>query len=367
MARVIVILTLLFLITGAIFGLTRKPAGQQAGIDAEARATLPLATGADPADGTKPGAPAASAQDLVTGLVAGAAPAFSSVGVDHRGRASFTGTASPGDRVFVVHDTKVLGKAQAGKDGSWTIEFRVPQVRESYDLKVESRRGGETVEGPQRALVSPPETSGGLPRITLEGLEKPAAEPAAETAAAEAPSQEAAAEPEVGIIIEKVESDGNGMASLRGKADPGATIKVQIEGKEAASTQVAADGAWALTVSNATDQAVKSARVVLQNAQGRELDFSEFPLNLPAVVKAPSQPVPTASDKPASPATVASASSKAPRAGGYYVKVRKGDSLWKLARKHYGDGKKWTRILKANRKRLADPDLIRPGRRLYLP
>jgi nucleoid-associated protein YgaU len=106
---------------------------------------------------------------------------------------------------------------------------------------------------------------------------------------------------------------------------------------------------------------------VLQNAAGRELDFSEFPLNLPPMAKAPSQPLPAASDKSASAAVVASASSKALRSGGYYVKVRKGDSLWKIARKHYGDGKKWTRILKANRKRLVDPDLIRPGRRLYLP
>lgn len=367
MARVIVILTLLFLITGAIFGLTRKPSGQPAGIDAEARATLPLAPGTDAAGPGTPGAPAASAQDLVTGLVAGAAPAFSSVGVDHKGRASFTGTASPGDRVFVVHDTKVLGKAQAGKDGSWTIEFRVPQVLEAYDLKVEARRGKETVEGPQRALVSPPETSGGLPHITLEGLEKAATEPVATAPAADAATPETAAEPEVGIIVEKVEADGKGMASLKGRADPGATIRVQLEGKEAGSAQVEPNGAWALTVSNATQQAVKSARVVLLNPQGRELDFSEFPLNLPPVAKVSPKPVPETTDVPKVPDTVASTSAPAPSAKGYFVKVRKGDSLWKLAKRHYGDGKKWTRILKANRKRLADPDLIRPGRRLYLP
>ena len=165
MARVIVILALLFLITGAIFGLTRNTSGPRSAIDADARTTLPLASGETQGAATNSpsgsGAPVASAQDLVTGLVSGASPAFSSVGVDHKGRASFTGTASPGDKVAVVHDQKVLGKTSAARDGSWTIEFRVPEVREAYELRVEShRQNGVTVEGPQRAVVSPPETSG---------------------------------------------------------------------------------------------------------------------------------------------------------------------------------------------------------------
>lgn len=374
MARVIVILALLFLITGAIFGLTRNTAGPRSAIDADARTTLSLAPGETKASGTS-GAPVASAQDLVTGLVSGASPAFSSVGVDHKGRASFTGTASPGDRIAIVHDQKVLGKAAAARDGSWTIEFRVPEVREAYELRVESRRqDGNVVEGPQRALVSPPETSGGLPRITLAGLELPKASSAeAEDDAVPAGGDVAKKpEPDVGIIIEKVEADGQGAASLTGRGDAGGTIKVQLEGEEAGSIKVGKDGAWSLKVSNRTDRLIKSVRVVLLSASGQELDFSEFPLSLPASQKS----LPTGSAVASGAAVSVAAVAGAPRAAGvkrgkselgYYVKVRRGDSLWKLAKRHYGDGRKWTRILKANRKRLGDPDLIRPGRRLYLP
>jgi nucleoid-associated protein YgaU len=378
MARVIVILALLFLITGAIFGLTRNTAGPRSVIDADARTTLPLSSGETQgvasSGSTASGAPVASAQDLVTGLVSGASPAFSSVGVDHKGRASFTGTASPGDKVAVVHDQKVLGKTSAERDGSWTIEFRVPEVREAYELRVEShRQNGVTVEGPQRAVVSPPETSGGLPRITLAGLELPKApaQPAEAPAASASADGAAAAEPEVGIVIEKVEADGKGAASLRGRSDPGATIKVQLEGVDVGSIKVGADGAWSLQISNASEQMVKTARIVLLSAAGKELDFSEIPLSLVPVAKASSNGSVTAAAAASSTAAAPAAPpvAKGPGKGGrgYYVKVRRGDSLWKLAKRHYGDGRKWTRILKANRKRVGDPDLIRPGRRLYLP
>ena len=378
MARVIVILALLFLITGAIFGLTRNTAGPRSAIDADARTTLSLAPGDTKDDATSSpsasGTPVASAQDLVTGLVSGASPAFSSVGVDHKGRASFTGTASPGDKIAIIHDQKVLGKAAAARDGSWTIEFRVPEVREAYELRVEShRQNGVTVEGPQRAVVSPPETSGGLPRITLAGLELPKApEQPSEAATASASGDNTeAAEPEVGIVIEKVEADGKGAASLKGRSDPGATIKVQLEGVDAGSIKVGADGAWSLQVSNASERLVKTARIVLLSAAGKELDFSEIPLSLVPAAKASSNGSVTAAASASSTAAVPAAPRVATGRGksglGYYVKVRRGDSLWKLAKRHYGDGRKWTRILKANRKRVGDPNLIRPGRRLYLP
>lgn len=369
MARVIVILALLFLITGSIFGLTRNTSGPRSAIDADARTTLPLASGETPGSATgspsASGAPVASAQDLVTGLVSGASPAFSSVGVDHKGRASFTGTASPGDKVAIVHEQKVLGKASAGRDGAWTIEFRVPEVREAYELRVEAhRQNGVTVEGPQRAVVSPPETSGGLPRITLAGLELPKTpeQPSDAATASTSGDGAATAEPEVGIVIEKVESDGTGVASLKGRSDPGATIKVQLEGADAGSIKVGPDGTWSLQVSNASERPVKTARIVLVSAAGKEMDFSEIPLSLVPAAKASSGGSVVAA---ATAAPVAKGRGKGGH--GYYVKVRRGDSLWKLAKRHYGDGRKWTRILKANRKRVGDPDLIRPGRRLYLP
>ncbi len=49
------------------------------------------------------------------------------------------------------------------------------------------------------------------------------------------------------------------------------------------------------------------------------------------------------------------------------VTVEQGDTLWEIAEKQYGDGTKWPAILEANGARIEDPNLIYPGQRLRIP
>lgn len=51
---------------------------------------------------------------------------------------------------------------------------------------------------------------------------------------------------------------------------------------------------------------------------------------------------------------------------GVYL-VRRGDTLWAIARRHYGSGTRYPVIYRANRPTIADPDLIFPCQRLKLP
>lgn len=44
-----------------------------------------------------------------------------------------------------------------------------------------------------------------------------------------------------------------------------------------------------------------------------------------------------------------------------------GDSLSKIAKRHYGDANKWPRIFEANRDQIKNPDLIHPGQKLTIP
>ncbi len=47
--------------------------------------------------------------------------------------------------------------------------------------------------------------------------------------------------------------------------------------------------------------------------------------------------------------------------------VQKNDSLWKIAKKVYGDGNQWRRLYQYNRKRIPNPKTLQPGQVLEVP
>jgi nucleoid-associated protein YgaU len=47
--------------------------------------------------------------------------------------------------------------------------------------------------------------------------------------------------------------------------------------------------------------------------------------------------------------------------------VKKGDTLWAIAKAHYGEGSKYMAIFEANKPMLKDPDKIYPGQTLRIP
>jgi nucleoid-associated protein YgaU len=50
-----------------------------------------------------------------------------------------------------------------------------------------------------------------------------------------------------------------------------------------------------------------------------------------------------------------------------WYEVKSGDTLWKIAKEHYGDGNLYQEIFKANQDVLTDPDKIKVGQRLRIP
>jgi nucleoid-associated protein YgaU len=48
-------------------------------------------------------------------------------------------------------------------------------------------------------------------------------------------------------------------------------------------------------------------------------------------------------------------------------KVQPGDTLSKISKQFYGDASQYMKIFKANRDKLSDPDMLRPGVELVIP
>src|SRR5262249_52035977 len=92
-------------------------------------------------------------------------------------------------------------------------------------------------------------------------------------------------------------------------------------------------------------------------------DISPTP---PPTYIAPSQPVtqvaPVVAAAPIEP--VAAPAAPAAAAGGTYT-VQKGDTLYKIARERYGDGKQWQRIAAANPG--LSPTTLKVGQKIVVP
>jgi nucleoid-associated protein YgaU len=69
------------------------------------------------------------------------------------------------------------------------------------------------------------------------------------------------------------------------------------------------------------------------------------------------------------PGTVPETTDAAPADNAYtqWYEVKKGDTLWKIAKEVYGDGSLYPEIFKANQDTLSDPDKISVGQQLRIP
>ena len=97
----------------------------------------------------------------------------------------------------------------------------------------------------------------------------------------------------------------------------------------------------------------------------RWLEGSGLRYSIPGEVTAPAAPAPAPAGG-ATPAPAGGDQAVTITPGQPYT-VRKGDSLWVIARRAYGDATQWRKILEANAQQLPDASALRPGTILQIP
>jgi nucleoid-associated protein YgaU len=374
-----------------------------------------------------PAAPAPAAEPVSTAAI----PSFDIVRVEPDGESVIAGRAAPGATIELLRDGQVHARTAADPSGLFafvpprlppgshrvTLQAIAPdgtrqQSREAVTIVI-AAKGNErplvTLTSPDRPTVvlsnpePPVQTAQAAPaEPPLATLSTPDAAPAPAPAQPEAAPAVPAVRPDIKIV--SVEAEESGRLFVSGQAAPGATVRLYLNESFIAPGGVGGDG----RVSFAIGRGMKPGdyRVRLDDVDpvsGEVRSRAEVAFNIPVQVAASTRPpqvqqqeprVPP--DAPASPSAaegrpsdwaaqrdgvlpagtqVASASptERGLDPGTIVIPdvntaiVSRGDNLWRISQRIYGQGYRYTVIFGANQGQIRNPDLIYPGQVFVLP
>jgi nucleoid-associated protein YgaU len=225
------------------------------------------------------------------------------------------------------------------------------------------------------ALMEP-----GKPAQLLAKPSTVAAAPAAPVVVARAPAP-ATATPtgeRAKVVLSTVEAEDGGKFFASGVAAPGANIRLYLNESFLAAATASPQGGWSFTIGRGL--AAGSYRVRVDDvdpAGGRVLSRAEVAFDFaPRVASAPPSAAAQAGSSAARPGSapqVASTDPSMPPSSDVTVpeirstQVVRGDSLWRISKRFYGKGLRFTVIYEANQQQIRDPRRIYPGQVFVLP
>ena len=166
----------------------------------------------------------------------------------------------------------------------------------------------------------------------------PAAQAATETAPRPAESKE---DPSSTLSLDTVDYDDKGKVAVGGKAPEGSRVQLYLDNKPVGGADPDQKGIWRVELGEKVKPKRYRMRIDQIGPEGRVVARIESPFF-------PAGPI-----------------SGLPRDA--VVFVQPGNSLWRIARRTYGGGVRYTLIYEANRDQIRDPDLIYPGQVFVLP
>jgi len=272
-------------------------------------------------------------------------PSFDVVRVEPDGSTVIAGRASPDSDVTVFSGNKEVGRTKADNKGEWVLVPGQPLAPGSTNLSVTSKAPDGKVQNSEKvAVVVVPERPKGPAAKGQAGEKRPLAVLVPRQGAGESRVLQ---EPEPGegvgsdaLRLQVIDYDEAGDLSLGGKGKAKALLRVYLDNALIGETTVPADGNWRLKPTKKVAPGTYRLRIDQiiggKVAQRIELPFSRSE----AVAKLP---------------------------GDKLVIVQPGNSLWRIARRSYGEGLRYSVIYEANRDQIRNPDLIYPGQVFAVP
>lgn len=289
-----------------------------------------------------------------------AAPSFDVVRVDPAGALVMAGRAASGSEVTVTSNGEVIGTGTADENGEWVILPSNPIPTGNHELGLSARLpDGRSVDADKEVMLAVPETgenvagettptTGGSLAVLVPKDNSGGAvvlqQPAAAAPAAATPSAAAEAEPNGiasgALVLDTVDYDDKGQVIIGGRGTLGATVQVYLDNDLVGAATVDRAGRWQVTPATSVAPRLHTLRVDQIGSDGRVVARVESPFLRAELVELPADQA--------------------------FI-VQPGNSLWRIARRSYGQGPRYTVIYEANREQIRNPDLIYPGQVFTIP
>lgn len=316
------------------------------------------------------------------------APTFDVLRVEPSGSIVIAGKSAGNATVDLLSRGAIIGTTKSLDSGEFVIALDDPLKPGDYQLVLRSTTPeGTAMTSLETAIVSIPEVKTGQVLALVEQSGKPsrmitkpqATEPAAQEsgpAMAAAPKGDkpiAAPAVKTLVAVEAIEIEGNKIF-IAGTAEPGSTVKIYTNNDLLGTTKTAPNGRFLLqTVQELpvgdyivrADMIAKDGVTVVARAA---VPFKREAGERVAAI-APEQP----KDGSETGAVVAQTDAQPVDAGNPLknvegsVIIRRGDNLWRISRRTYGAGMRYTTIYLANKEQIRNPDMIFPGQVFSLP
>jgi hypothetical protein len=268
-----------------------------------------------------------------------AAPSFDVVRVNPNGDTVIAGRAEPGAEITVMDGETVIGHVQADKRGEWVLVPDKPLPPGSRNLSLSAKLGdGQTLNSDSDVVLVVPENGEGATGVLALRVPGKGDGPSTLMQSPFAPGDGRGAR---GLTIDVIDYDDKGRATVSGNAPAGAKLNIYLDDALAGSTASDGKNEWRLALPQLLQPGDHKLRVDRLDDKGKVSDRAEYAFN-----RAPPTEGVTA---------------------GTAVIVQPGNSLWRLARRTYGEGMRYALIFEANKSQIRDPDLIYPGQVFALP
>ena len=295
-----------------------------------------------------------------------APPRFDIVRVNPQGGAVLAGRAAPGAEVILRSNGREIGRTRADAQGQWVFTTGPPLAPGGQEITVAfvSGSGGEVVgDGPVLVVVPERVAPGGAPPGRLAQAIPSAGPAPASPAGTTAPivvmtAPQAAPrllqgpgllqDPgsvgtagRAGLGLEIVDYDAAGEIRFAGIGSGAGAVRLYIDDVFIGDAEAGADGRWTLTPRTRVPEGNHRLRLDQIDPAGRVTARLELPFQRAAVVTLDGRD--------------------------NLVVVQPRQNLWRIARRAYGQGVRYTEIYAANRDLISDPNRIFPGQVFAIP